>query len=146
MTTQATTIQIADVEPDATNTTGANRIAELASYLKACTLVGATPDPALVAENQALTAYRQVDLADNHLVIETDSNPGPIVTEGTEHEEDSPATGWVVANGIISVALTFRPDGTPAVLVENLSEKPLPVQISCTDNGQDLYLGTLTTS
>ena len=92
MTTQATTIQIADVEPAATNTTEANRTAELASHLKACTLVGATPDAALVAENQALTAYRQVDLVDNHLVIETDSNPGPIVTEGTDHEDDSLAT------------------------------------------------------
>ena len=31
-------------------------------------------------ETDALTAYRQVDLADNHLVIETDSNPGSIFT------------------------------------------------------------------
>lgn len=145
MTAQATTVQIADATPEQISTTEANRIAALASYLKGCRLVGAIPEAALVTEHAALTSYHQVDLADNHLVIETDSNPGPIVTEGTEHDEDSPATGWVVANGIISVALTFRPDGTPAVLVENLSEKPQPVEISCTDSGQDLYLGTLST-
>lgn len=48
-----------------------------------------------------------------------------------------------MAGGIISVALTFRPDGTPAVLVENLSEKPLPIEISCTESGKDLYRGRL---
>jgi hypothetical protein len=112
-------------------TRAANRAAALATYLNACRNVGAVPEPAMLEEHGALTCYAEIDPADDHLVIEAQVEPG---TLGWNRGEREPATGTLIANGMLAVQLTFRGDGLPTVVVENLHEGQLLVAVEDGNN------------
>lgn len=119
----------------------ANRAAALASYLNACRNVGAVPDPQLLLEHGQLTDYVEVDPAEDHLIIEAQVEPGALGnSDGTTGRE--PAAATLIANGMLAVALTFRGDGMPTVVIENLHDAQLLVQV---EDGADqtLYRGLI---
>ncbi|GGG68595.1 hypothetical protein GCM10011374_36210 [Kocuria dechangensis] len=120
-------------------TRAANRAAELATYLMACRNARIEPDPAYVAEHDQLATYAEVDPADDHLVIEAQVEPG---TLGWTRGEREPATGTLIANGMVAVELTFRGDGFPTVVVENLHDDAMLVQVETRDNRQ-LFRGLI---
>lgn len=103
-------------------TRAANRAAELATYLMACRNARIEPDPIYVAEHDQLAAYAEIDPADDHLVLEAQVEPG---TLGWSRGEREPASGTLIANGMLAVGLTFRGDGLPTLVIENLHDGEL---------------------
>lgn len=130
---------ISAITTPAVDTVRANRAAALATYLNACRNVGAVPDPEMLEEHGRLTGYVEVDPKDDNLVLEAQIEPG---TLGWDRGEREPATGTLIANGMLSVALTFRGDGLPTVVIENLHEAELLVAV---EDGSDhrLYHGLI---
>jgi hypothetical protein len=111
----------------------ANRAAALATYLNACRNVGAVPGPELLVEHGQLTDYTEIDPADDRLVIEAQVEPGTLGNgDGTRGRESASAT--LIANGMLAVALTYRGDGMPTVVIENLHEDALLVVV---EDGND---------
>ncbi|MEX5307557.1 hypothetical protein RF644_17570 [Kocuria sp. CPCC 205258] len=133
-------------EPAATpaahrDTVRANRAAALASYLNACHNVGVVPEPELLVEHGQLTDYTEIDPAQDHLVIEAQVEPGTLGNgDGTTGRE--PATASLVANGMLAVELTFRGDGMPTVVIENLHEDELLIVVE-DGNDQRLFGGLI---
>lgn len=133
-------------EPAATaavhrDTVRANRAAALASYLNACRNVGAVPDPELLVEHGQLADYTEIDPGDDHLVIEAQVEPGTLGNgDGTTGRE--PAAATLIANGMLAVELTFRGDGMPTVVIENLHEDELLVVVE-DGNDQRLFGGLI---
>lgn len=129
------------VTPDGVNSERANRAAALATYLNACRNVGAMPDPDLLEEHGLLTGYAEIDPADDHLVIEAQVEPGTLGNgDGTTGRE--PATASLIANGMLAVELTFRGDGMPTVVIENLHEDELLLVVEDGGNRR-LFTGSI---
>lgn len=115
----------------------ANHAATLATYLNACHNDDTVPDPDLLLEHGQFTDYTEIDVADDQLVIEAQIEPG---TLGWDRGARVPATGTLIANGMIAVSLTFRGDWLPTVVVENLHEAELLVAVE-DGNAHRLYHG-----
>lgn len=111
----------------------ANRAAALATYLNACRNVGTVPDPDLLLEHDQLAGYLEINPAEDRLVIEAQVEPGTLGNgDGTTGRGS--AAGTLIANGMLAAALTFRGDGMPTVVIENLHEDELLVTI---EDGND---------
>lgn len=122
------------------DTERANRAAALATLLNACRNAAVEPDPAWVWEYDQLTGYTEIDVKDDHLVIEAQVEPG---TLGWVREDGrEPATASLIANGMLAVELTFRGDGMPTIVLENLHDAQLLVHVE-DGNNQALYRGLI---
>ena len=121
------------------DTRRANRAAALATYLNACRNVGTVPEPELLLEHGQLSDYLEINPSDDHLVIEAQVEPGTLGNgDGTTGRE--PAAATLIANGMLAVELTFRGDGMPTVVIENLHEAELLVAVE-DGNAHRLYRG-----
>ena len=130
-------------EPAATavsrDTTRANRAAALATLLNACRNAGVEPEASWVHEHDQLSSYAEINPGDDHLVIEAQVEPGTLGNgDGTTGRE--PAAATLIANGMLAVELTFRGDGMPTVVIENLHEAELLVAVE-DGNAHRLYRG-----
>lgn len=83
------------------DTERANRAAALATLLMACRNAGVEPDPALVHEHDQLNCYVEVDVKDDHLVVEAQIEPGTLGWEDEDGRE--PASATLIANRMLAV-------------------------------------------
>ncbi|GGG68600.1 hypothetical protein GCM10011374_36220 [Kocuria dechangensis] len=144
MSTHTANVQIAPLD-DAVqaDTATAKRRAKLMAHKDSCANLGIEMDPVLAAELQGLRRDSQVDPADDVIFIETLSTEGHFghrLDNEAEDREPETAIGWMVAEGIIAVSLTFR-EGVPVINLEPLHDGGVDVIVIRDADGSTLYSG-----